>query len=198
MKDSIKLLITILIIVILSACAKLKESAKTEVSQKLHRYTNKGVATLIAKGVNDNLPPDIAKIIPMLKKFGFKMSTNDLDKKISKLSDKPIKTAEKIIHHAIDEMTLVDAIKLLTTSKSKAPMTNFIKGKTENTVNKTLKDEINNIFKQDSSIRLLNQSIKIYTHFNKNINITDISDYTSKIITKNIFDYVAKEEKADK
>ena len=198
MKDSIKLLITILIIVILSACAKLKEGAKTEVSQKLHRYTNKGVATLIEKGVNDNLPPDIAKIIPMLKKFGFKMSTNDLDKKISKLSDKPIKTAEKIIHHAIDEMTLVDAIKLLTTSKSKAPMTNFIKGKTENTVNKTLKDEINNIFKQDSSIRLLNQSIKIYTHFNKNINITDISGYTSKIITKNIFDYVAKEEKADK
>ena len=176
MKDSIKLLITILIIVILSACAKLKEGAKTEVSQKLHRYTNKGIATLIAKGVNDNLPPDIAKIIPMLKKFGFKMSTNDLDKKISKLSDKPIKTAEKI----------------------KAPMTNFIKGKTENTVNKTLKDEINNILKQDSSIRLLNQSIKIYTHFNKNINITDISDYTSKIITKNIFDYVAKEEKADK
>ncbi len=198
MKNNIIVILSVFMIFIFGSCAKLKGDAKEIVSGKLHKYTTQAVSKLIKNGIGNYLPPEVAKLIPLLKKFGLKSDVASLDKTISKLTVKPVKVAEKIIHHAIDEMTLIDAIKLLTTSKSKSPMTKFLQNKTENIVNNQIKSELDKVLSGDSTINTLNKSIKMYSKLNKNVKQSNMSDYVSGIATTELFKYISQAEKSDK
>jgi len=198
MKNNIIVILSVFMIFIFGSCAKLKGDAKEIVSGKLHKYTTQAVSKLIKNGIGNYLPPEVAKLIPLLKKFGLKSDVASLDKTISKLTVKPVKVAEKIIHHAIDEMTLIDAIKLLTTSKSKSPMTKFLQNKTENIVNNQIKSELDKVLSGDSTINTLNKSIKMYSKLDKNVKQSNISDYVSGIATTELFKYISQAEKSDK
>ena len=196
--NNIILVIVLLMISALAACTNLKGSAKEIVSEKLHKYTSHAISKLIKTGIKDNLPPEIAKIIPVLNRFGLNQSITDLDKTISKLTVKPVRTAEKLMHHAIDEMTLIDAIRLLTTAKAKSPMTRFLKDKTENIVNNKIKSELSSLLSNNTTMNMLNKSISTYSKLNKNEKQNDIAGYVSNITTAEIFKYIAEAEKSDK
>ncbi|MDR2933937.1 MAG: DUF4197 family protein, partial [Rickettsiales bacterium] len=105
----------------IASCSYIKGEAKSIASERLRKYTKDGIEKLLASGTKIGLPYDIEKILPLLKQFGLKTSSTNISEEITKLSDKAIKITEPVLFLAIDEMSLTDAIRLMTSSKKDAP-----------------------------------------------------------------------------
>ncbi len=181
----------------MSSCAYIKNSAKTTASERLRKYTDEGIAKLLANGTKIGLPSDVEKILPMLKKFGLKTSATNLSDEIAKLSDKIVKTAEPVLFLAIDEMSLGDAIGLLTSSKQNAPMTNYLQSKTESTVINIFQTEIDKRFKKSETIKILMDTMSAYSVISGKKNLTNISEYSAQLLTKKMCEFIASAEKSD-
>ncbi len=172
----------------ITSCAFFKSKAKEEVSTKLRSYVEKGKQQFINASDNINLSSnDINKALTALKStFGIVINLDDLQTNLNEIADKGISLAEPIIFKAIDDMSVSDAISLLTTPKSKAPMTEYLKDKTFDMTQNTIKTELEKGMELNNKTRVIKQFSP------------DISNIASKMVANKLFELIANEEKKSK
>lgn len=140
------------------------------------------------------LPPDAVKIGNTLRSIGLGSQVDQAILQINRAAEKAVGFAAPIFVNAIKQMTVPDAIKLVTGGNNSA--TEYFKGKTTDQLKQAFAPVVKGSLDSTSATRyytdIVNTYNKLPTTFNK-VN-PDLQDYVTTMAVNALFDQIGKEE----
>lgn len=140
------------------------------------------------------LPPDAVKVEKTLRAVGLGSQVDQAILSINRAAEKAVSNAAPIFADAIKQMTITDAMNLITGGNNS--VTNYFKSKTTNKLKTSFTPTIKGALDSTSATRyygdIVNTYNKLPTTFNK-MN-PDLQDYVTGKAVSALFDQIAREE----
>lgn len=148
--------------------------------------------SLFSLGKSDTTAADISKIISTMYKFDHIDLVNELDKILNRDAAGILNTAEPIFNHAIDQMSIGDAYRVLMSAENGA--TKYFKDHASPEIKKQLQPQINKILNNTGANQKWDEILKVYNEVTgQNVSI-DLSSYLADDIMREMFNEIAAQE----
>ncbi|WP_295127070.1 DUF4197 domain-containing protein [uncultured Chitinophaga sp.] len=140
------------------------------------------------------LPPDAVKVEKTLRSLGMGSMVDKAIMQINRGAEEAVGSAKPIFVDAIKQMSITDALKLVTGGNTSA--TDYFKGKTTDTLRGAFKPVIASSLEKTSATRYYGDLVTKYNSLPTTMNKVNpnLDEYVTDMAVKALFDQIAKEE----